>query len=107
MRPRHAVLSACAVVVAATTVASALGTGPLPAVQVYDLLHGGLGADRVTATAGALPSTPRARCARGSRPETGRQGRVALSDYPTRAARGYTCNVTDIGHEGDSGGFQV
>jgi hypothetical protein len=52
--------------------------------------------------------TPQAPCAPGSRPETGRQGRAPLADYTSgRAAKGYTCNATDIGHEGDSGGFQV
>jgi len=52
--------------------------------------------------------TPGTRCAKGSRPETGRQGRAPLKDYASgRAAKGYTCNLTDIGHEGDGGGFQV
>jgi hypothetical protein len=107
MRPRHALLSSGAAVLAATTAAAAFGTGPLPAAQVYELLHGGLGA-RTVATTVTLPSTPQAPCARGSRPETGRQGRVPLSDFAGgRAARGYTCNLTDVGHEGDSGGFQV
>ncbi|MDP9182229.1 MAG: hypothetical protein M3P04_05570 [Actinomycetota bacterium] len=107
MRPRHVLLSAGAAVLAATTAASALGSGPLPAVQMYELLHGGLG-ERTTAQATALPSTPRLPCARGSRPETDRQGRVPLRDYTNgRAAKGFTCNATDVGHEGDSGGFQV
>jgi hypothetical protein len=31
-----------------------------------------------------------------------------LKDYVSgRAAKGYTCNLVDVGHEGDSGGFQT
>jgi hypothetical protein len=107
MRPRHAVLPAALVLLAGTAVASAFGTGPVSALQGWELTHRGLGA-RVTATTVSLPSTPQARCGAGSRPETGRQGRVPLADYVSgRATRGYTCNLADVGHEGDSGGFQV
>ena len=107
MRPRHALLAASAVVLTATSIASAVGSGPLSAVQVYELLHGGLG-EQVGAQLAPLLSTPQLACAPGSRPERGRQGRVPLSDYTSgRAAKGYTCNANDVGHEGDSGGFQV
>lgn len=100
---------------AGTTLASAAGTGPLDldAVREYGALHGNLGRSAV-ALADADYSrpgfglTPQTACGAGSRPETDRQGRVPLRDYENgRAARGYTCNATDVGHEGDGGGFQV
>ena len=107
--------SAVAVALAGTTLAAAAGTGPvdLDRVRAYGEQHGLLGQGRVAvAEAGyAKPGfgvTPSAPCRPGSRPETGRQGRVPLADYESgRAAKGYTCNATDVGHEGDSGGFQV
>lgn len=95
--------------VAAATTASA----PLSAVAAYRELHGTTGpgshapANAPTARPG-MGVTPQAPCSRDSRPETGRQGRVPKSDYDSgRAAKGYTCNAADIGHEGTSGGFQV
>ncbi len=48
-------------------------------------------------------ASPRARCGPGSRPETGMQGRVP----PGAPADGFTCNLTQIGHIGESGGFKV
>jgi hypothetical protein len=57
---------------------------------------------------GPLGSTPRAGCAKGSRPETGIQGRVPASDYANgRAAKGYTCNASVVGRFGTNGGFRV
>jgi hypothetical protein len=54
------------------------------------------------------PATPRAHCGPGSRPETGRQGRVPLADYSNgRAAKGYYCNAVQVGHIGDTGGFKT
>jgi hypothetical protein len=51
--------------------------------------------------------TPQAPCVEGSLPEAV-QGRVPLADYDNgRAAQGYTCNATQIGHDGNSGGFRV
>ena len=113
MRPLLA--TAVLTAVAGTTLAAAAGTGPLDLdqVQAYGEQHGLLGRGSTAAVeeSYAKPGfgiTPQAKCAKGSRPETGRQGRVPLRDYENgRAAKGYTCNATDIGHEGDTGGFQV
>ena len=53
-------------------------------------------------------ATPTATCGPGSRPETGRQGRVPLAEYENgRAAKGYTCNTRQVGHLGTTGGFQT
>ncbi|MDP9102261.1 MAG: hypothetical protein M3N21_08980 [Actinomycetota bacterium] len=104
--------------VGAGCVASALAVGGPPAftaLDEYARLHGSLGHGALhqgpppaAYRAAGMGSTPALPCASGSRPETGRQGRVPASDYANgRAAKGYTCNLTDVGHEGDSGGFQV
>ncbi|GAC1608237.1 MAG: hypothetical protein NVS3B26_04320 [Mycobacteriales bacterium] len=51
--------------------------------------------------------TPGIGCDRGSLPET-TQGRAPISDVATgRAAKGYTCNATQISHTGASGGYRV
>ena len=56
----------------------------------------------------ALRATPQAPCNDASRPETSTQGRVPASDYTSgRAARGYTCNATQVTHHGGAGGFKV
>jgi hypothetical protein len=108
MRTRSVLLLATAGVV--TAAVTALGSSP---VSDYRLFHGnlGLGPLHGATTSYSAPGmglTPQTPCAKGSRPETDRQGRAPLRDYATgRAAKGYTCNLTDIGHEGDSGGFQV
>jgi hypothetical protein len=61
-----------------------------------------------TSSGSVPPATPRAHCGPGSRPETGRQGRVPLADYDSgRAAKGYTCNAQQIGHIGSTGGFKT
>ena len=115
MHRRLALASALLAALGGTTLAAAAGTGPLDlaAVQAYGQQHGLLGQGR-TALAAAQDSrpgfglTPTAKCDKGSRPETDRQGRVPLRDYESgRAAQGYTCNATDVGREGDTGGFQV
>ena len=110
-RPLIAVVAAAALTGGAVA-AAATSHGQARAVAEYLALHGGLGsgglAPAASYTAPGMGPTPDAPCAPGSRPETGRQGRVPKSDYDSgRAAKGYTCNLTDIGHEGTSGGFQV
>jgi hypothetical protein len=50
-----------------------------------------------------LTATPRAKCLTSKHPEPGIQGRVPEGS----AANGLDCNVTQIGHQGDSGGFKV
>ncbi|HEX8053583.1 MAG TPA: hypothetical protein VF517_11375 [Thermoleophilaceae bacterium] len=60
------------------------------------------------AGAAAPPATPQLGCGPGSRPEPGMQGRVSAADVASGAAdRGFTCNTTQVGHEGASGGFKV
>ena len=109
LRPALAVIALLGLTGAATALGATSGT-PL---GDYALFHHGLGQGPLhpTAVAYAAPGmgrTPQTRCAKGSRPETSIQGRVPLRDYQTgRFKAGYTCNLTDIGHEGDSGGFQV
>src|SRR4051812_18325257 len=114
MSRRPLIALAAAAALAGGTVAAASTTGlSAGALSSYTALHGplGHGALEPAVTAYSTPGmgpTPQLPCAKGSRPETGRQGRVPLSDYKSgRAAKGYTCNATDVGHEGDSGGFQV
>jgi hypothetical protein len=50
-----------------------------------------------------LTATPRANCLPGSKPEPGVQGRVPEGS----AAEGLHCNIEQIAHQGDSGGFKV
>lgn len=53
-------------------------------------------------------ATPRARCGPGSTPETGMQGRVSAADVASgRAERGYACNMAEVSHFGNSGGYKV
>jgi hypothetical protein len=114
-RLRPLLAAGAAVALAAGTLSAAATTSrdDAGALAAYAALHGSLGrvgfapAPPPYKTPGMGP-TPQAPCGPGSRPEAERQGRVPASDYSTgRAARGYTCNATDIGHEGDSGGYQV
>ncbi len=52
--------------------------------------------------------TPRAVCGPGSNPETGAQGRVSAADIEGgRALQGYTCNMAEVSHFGETGGFKV
>ncbi|MCW2570252.1 MAG: hypothetical protein JWO88_310 [Frankiales bacterium] len=108
------VIVTVAALTAGTVAATAGSSGTSPgALAAYTALHGSLGHVGIAPApppykAPGMGPTPQAPCGPGSRPETNRQGRVPAADYPSgRAAKGYTCNATDIGHEGDSGGFQV
>ncbi|MCW2785648.1 MAG: hypothetical protein JWP74_2165 [Marmoricola sp.] len=73
-------------------------------------LVGGLVA---TGSFGATPapvaaSVPKATCGPGSLPETSTQGRVPKADYTSgRVKKGYTCNTSEVGHQGSSGGFKT
>jgi hypothetical protein len=54
------------------------------------------------------PPVPRAKCGKGSLPETGTQGRVPQSDYDSgRAAKGYRCNAKVVAHVAGTAGFKV
>ncbi|MCW2616555.1 MAG: hypothetical protein JWN08_3549 [Frankiales bacterium] len=110
MQARLLIATATLAALGVTTAAAGAGTGPLDlsALQGYAQAHG------VTSTTAAGPApalrgaTPRATCAPGSLPETGRQGRVPLAEFVSgRAAKGYTCNTRQVGHYGETGGFQV
>ena len=48
--------------------------------------------------------TPRAECGPGSRPETKAQGRITVEDA---AAGGFQCNLEELSHFGNSGGYKV
>ncbi|MDX6541464.1 MAG: hypothetical protein QOI71_3074 [Gaiellales bacterium] len=50
-----------------------------------------------------LVATPQTKCLPGSKPEPGVQGRVPEGS----AAAGLLCNITEVSHQGDSGGFKV
>jgi hypothetical protein len=50
-----------------------------------------------------LVATPRAVCGPGSKPEPGIQGRVPSGS----ATNGLHCNLTQVAHQGTSGGFKV
>src|SRR5688572_23894786 len=56
----------------------------------------------------APPATPKAVCGPGSRPEPGRQGRVAAEDVKKGVtAKGLTCNAQILSQHGSSGGYKV
>lgn len=62
------------------------------------------------AASGIYPGpVPKARCGPGSRPETGRQGRVTQKDVDSgRAAKGFICNTQLLARFGpSSGGYRV
>jgi hypothetical protein len=106
VRPRLIVPLSVAALAVLVSGALASGASPLRRGSSYASTHG----DVRTAAywPHLLPSTPRARCDRGSLPETGIQGRVPASDYASgRASKGYTCNARVVGHYGTNGGFRV
>ncbi|MGH2806280.1 MAG: LVIVD repeat-containing protein [Actinomycetota bacterium] len=52
--------------------------------------------------------TPGVSCGPGSKPEGQTQGRVPSKDHESgRAAKGYTCNSTQLAHFGETGGYRV
>jgi hypothetical protein len=70
-----------------------------------------LGTGAVTSASGASTPyagpTPDVACDKASLPEK-TQGRAPLADVATgRAAKGYTCNATEISHTGKTGGYRV
>jgi LVIVD repeat-containing protein len=76
----------------------------------------GLAVALVAATAGPMgsaaaatpPATPKANCGPGSKPEPSIQGRVPAEEVASgRADQGYFCNIKQIGHIGESGGFKT
>ncbi len=87
--------------------------GPLQGLN--DLLALGLGIGQAPTPAPLqnnpqppLTATPRAHCGSGSHPLAGVQGRVPAAALNSPAgAKGYWCNLTLIGHQGQTGGFKV
>lgn len=77
--------------------------------------HGGSSVSSITPPGSDVAAgTARAFCGPGSRPESGIQGRVPLSDHESgRAAEGYTCNTELVGEYtipdaiGTVGGFKT
>ncbi|HUR15252.1 MAG TPA: hypothetical protein VM097_12255 [Mycobacteriales bacterium] len=106
---RTAIVAALGVAVASVGVAAATTATSIPGLTAYLATHAGGSTSEATAKASSVPpATPRARCGPGSRPESGRQGRVPLADYASgRAARGYTCNAVRVGQTGTTGGFKT
>lgn len=101
--------------VAWSTLRSVSAKGQLPGPPT-DLLALGLGAGQTPAAAPVqhnqeppLEATPPAVCGPGSNPLTGvPDGRVpAAALRAPAAARGYTCNLSVVSHQGRSGGFKV
>jgi hypothetical protein len=97
----------------APAVAHAQVVGPFPANDLQPLvgLTGGVTPSFVVVQHNPEPvlrAVPRAHCGPGSRPLAGTQGRVpaAAVDSPA-AARGWTCNLSVVGHEATPGGFRV
>ena len=84
-------------------------TWRLAAAGVITLATVGIAGTARSAPAPAQPApTPGIGCDAGSLPET-IQGRAPKADYASgRAAKGYTCNVKEIGHfGGNTGGYRV
>ena len=87
--------------------------GVVPTLRCTLLIALALLASSAAAQAQAPPeppivATPQAKCGTGSKPEPGIQGRVPKEEVDTgRAADGYWCNLTRIGHIGETGGFRV
>src|SRR3954471_11524516 len=70
-----------------------------------------LGTSLVNSASGRPPiyagPTPGIACDKGSLPEKP-QGRAPIEDVASgRAAKGYTCNATEISHTGTTGGYRV
>ena len=77
----------------------------VPAFVGIVLFVSAMPASGATLYAGPTPQLP---CDSQSLPETGAQGRVPKSEVDSgRAARGYTCNTTLVGQQGNTGGFRV
>ncbi len=78
----------------------------LVALSLVLVLPGGQPTQAATGIyAGPIPQTP---CDSQSLPETGISGRVPKAEVDNgRAAKGYRCNTTQVGHFLATGGFQV
>ena len=106
------VLGTIASVALVLSILTAAGAVTLPGLNGgdNDLLALGQGAgqtpDKVPTVRRAEPplvATPLAKCGPGSRPEPGIDGRVPAGS----GVNGLWCNMTEIAHQGTSGGFKV
>ena len=106
-------LAAGLVVLASSAIAVGLSLPTLPTNDLQNLL-----ALTGTQTPGRAPvqepagpplaPVPAARCGAGSRPLAGEQGRVPASAvHSPQAARGWTCNLSEVSHYATPGGFRV
>ncbi len=95
---------------------SAMASGQSNLPPGGDLLAIGLGSGQTVAQTPLLDppdppdvATPTAQCGPGSHPLTGYpDGRVpAAATNSPAAAKGWTCNLTEVAHQGTSGGFKV
>jgi hypothetical protein len=100
------VLAAAFAALALTAPAAAQGPfGPLNDLATLGQ-GGGQTPDRVPTQHNPEPpleAVPRAKCRPGDKTEPGVQGRVPSGT----AVKGFNCNVDQIGHQGNSGGFKV
>ena len=110
--PLSLVLSAAALFGGAGAFALAAGSGPGPG----DLLAISQGSGQdvpqtalINDTSPADVATPTTPCGPGSHPLTGyADGRVPQAAISSpQAAQGWTCNLTEIAHQGTSGGFKT
>jgi hypothetical protein len=100
--------AAIAIAVCFTMAAPAAAQGPFGPLNDLAALGQGEGQtpDAVPVQKNPEPpfrATPRATCGPGDRPEPGIQGRVPADS----ATDGLRCNVTQVAHQGNSGGFRV
>ena len=79
----------------------------LAVVSAAVIAVGGAALATAAPTPPSTAATPAAKCGPGSLPEAV-QGRAPKSDVASgRYAKGYTCNVAEIAHQGRSGGYRV
>lgn len=79
----------------------------LAVVSAAVIAFGGAALATAAPTPPSTAATPAAKCGPGSLPEQ-TQGRAPKADVATgRYAKGYTCNVAELSHQGRSGGYRV
>lgn len=79
----------------------------LAVVSAAVIAVGGAALATAAPTPRSTAAVPAATCGKGSLPEK-TQGRAPASDVASgRYAKGYTCNVVEVAHQGRSGGYRV
>jgi len=109
-RVRTAVLGVVAALLAVGLLVPSSTLAQLPLGPLNDLLALGEGTGQTPATVTTqrnpepvFAATPRAACGPGDRTEPGIQGRVPAG----AGTKGLICNLTQLSHQGTSGGFKV